>query len=327
MKNIVVTVSPKRFERFGIYFPTDWNVRFLDAGCSESELIEACDKVDYLFTSSDFTVSRKVIESTGLRMIHVEGVGFNRIDCEAAKDRGVFVCNNRAVNNISVAEHTIGLILAAQRRTALVNQQIYEMGYGPCKVQYLAEGEHELFGKTLGLIGIGAIGREVAKRANAFGCNVIYFDAFPLKPEQEKELNVRQVSLDELIREADIISLHVPVLDSTFHMIDAERLSQMKRTAILVNTARGAIIDQKALCKALEEGEIAAAALDVVDPDDPARDLDLFNLSPKGRARLTLTPHVGGMTDEAFTRMLSNAIANFERCEAGERPLNIVNGI
>jgi len=327
MKKIVVTVSPKRFDRFGIHFPADWDVKFLDAKCSEEELIAACEGYEYLFTSSDFTVSRHVMDNTKLRMIHVEGVGFNRIDCDAAKEKGIFVCNNRAVNNISVAEHTIGLILAAQRRVALVNQQIYEIGYGPCKVQYLAEGEHELYGKTLGLIGIGAIGREVAKRANAFGCNVIYFDAFPLKPEQEKELNVTQVTLDELIKTSDIISLHVPVLDSTFHMINAERLSQMKKSVIIVNTARGAIIDQKALCEALEKGTIGAAALDVVDPDEAPRDLDIFNLSEEGRKRLTITPHVGGMTDEAFTRMLVNAIANFERCENGEHPINNVNGV
>lgn len=325
MKNIVVTVSPKHFEKFGIQFPEDWNVKMLDAGCTEDELIEACADAEYLFTSSDFTVSRRVVENTNLKMIHVEGVGFNRIDCDAAKEKGVFVCNNRAVNNIAVAEHTIGLILAAQRRTALVDRQIHEIGYGACKKEYLVVGEHELFGKTVGLIGIGAIGREVAKRANAFGCNVIYYDAFPLKPEAEKELNVTQVTLDELIRQADIVSLHVPVLDSTFHMINAERLSQMKRSAILVNTARGAIIDQKALCEALEKGTIAAAALDVVDPDEAPADLDIFHLSEEGRKRLTLTPHVGGMTDEAFERMLVNAIANFERCARGERPVNIVN--
>lgn len=327
MKKVVVTVSPKRFERFGISFSKDWEVKFLDSLCSEEELIKACDGVEYLFTGSDFTVSRKVIESSKLKMIHVEGVGFNRIDCDAAKEKGVFVCNNRAVNNIAVAEHTIGLILAAQRRIALTDRQIHEIGYDACKNEFLAQGEHELFGKTLGLVGIGAIGREVAKRANAFGCHVIYYDVFPLKPEDEKALNVTQVALDELIKNSDIISLHVPVLDSTLHMINEERISQMKKDVILVNTARGAIIDQKALCTALEKGTIGAAALDVVDPDSAPRDLDIFNLAESGRKRLTVTPHVGGMTDEAFTRMLTNAIANFERCEAGERPVNIVNGI
>ncbi len=327
MKKIVVTVSPKRFERFGISFPKGWEVKFLDSSCSEEELIKACEGFEYLFTGSDFTVSRKVIESSKLKMIHVEGVGFNRIDCDAAKEHGVFVCNNRAVNNIAVAEHTIGLILAAQRRIALTDRQIHDIGYDACKNEFLAQGEHELFGKTLGLVGIGAIGREVAKRANAFGCNVIYYDVFPLKPEDEKLFNVTQVTLDELIKKSDIISLHVPVLDSTLHMINEERLSQMKKDAILVNTSRGAIIDQKALCLALENGTIGAAALDVVDPDSAPRDLDIFNLSEAGRKRLTVTPHVGGMTDEAFTRMLQWAITSFEKCERGERPNNIVNGL
>ena len=327
MKKVTISVPKSHFEKFGITFPADWDAKFLNPKCTEDELIEACAGVDYLFTTSDFTVSRRVVENTTLKMIHTEGVGFNRIDCEATKEKGIFVCNNRAVNNIAVAEHTIGLILAAQRRTALVDRQIHEIGYGACKAEYLAVGEHELYGKTLGLIGIGAIGREVAKRANAFGCNVIYYDAFPLKPEQEKELNVKQVTLDDLIKQSDIISLHVPVLDSTLHMINAERLSQMKKSAILVNTARGAIIDQQALCDALENGIIAAAALDVVDPDEAPADLNIFHLSEEGRKRLTLTPHVGGMTDEAFERMLVNAIANFERCENGERPVNIVNGV
>jgi phosphoglycerate dehydrogenase-like enzyme len=304
MKKVVSTVGKARFDKYQVHFPSDWEVIYVDVPYTDETLIEACKKADYLFVGS----------------IH-------KVDVASARSLNIPVCNNRAVNNGAVAEHTIGLILAAMRRTALCNAQIVSEGYAACKKEHLAQGEHELAGKHVGLIGIGAIGKEVAKRLIAWECHVSYFDVFRPSAEVEKALGVDYMELDDLIRKCDIISAHVPVMESTYNMLNAERFSQMKDGAIVINTARGEIVDQEALADALESEKIAAAALDTIYPEPAPPDHPLLNLSAQAQKRLILTPHVGGMTDEAFTRMLRNAIANFIRVENGEQPVNVVNNV
>lgn len=329
MAKVVSVVPQSRFERFGVRFPEGWEVKFFPYPYTAAELAEACKGYDYLFSvSAEGPVTAEAISGMdSIKMIHVEGVGFNEVDLEAAKAKGIPVCNNRAVNNVSVAEHCIGLMIAAQRRTALSDYQIKHNGYSATRAAFLAQGEFEMFGKHVGLIGFGAIGREVARRLAGWECKISYYDVFRPAPEVEKELNVDYMEVDDIIRECDIISIHVPPLPSTIGMINAESLKAMKPTAILVNTARGEIVDQAALAQALEDGEIYAAALDVLSPEPPADDHPLFNLSEKAAARLTLSPHIGGTTDEAFTRMLLWAIENMKRVENGEKPINIVNGL
>lgn len=328
MKKLVSTVDEKRFLKYGVSFPDDWKVTFVAEPYTDEQLIDACKKADYLFVGSVHRVSERVLRACPhLRMVHVEGVGFDKVDVDAARELGIPVCNNRAVNNTSVAEHTVGLILAAMRRTAYANAAILRDGYAACLATVRGAGVCELAGKRVGLIGIGAIGKEVTKRLIGWDCDVCYFDAFRPTAEVEAALHVTYLELDELIRTSDVISLHVPVLDSTRYMINAARLAEMKPGATLINTARGEIIDQDALTDALEAGTIAAAALDTVYPEPAPADHPLLNLSPQAQQRLTLTPHVGGTTNEAFTRMLKNAVENFCRRENGETPVNVVNGV
>ena len=329
MAKVVSTVPAWRFERFQAAFPADWTVTFLNVPYAQEQLIDACKDADYLFVgSAEHPVTARAIGAfTTVKLIHVEGVGYNEVDVEAARAKGIPVCNNRAVNNGAVAEHTIGLILAALRRVALTDYQIKREGYGSCKKAFMAQGQHELADLHVGLVGIGAIGREVAKRLMGWGCKVSYYDAFRPAPEVERELGVDYLELTDLVSRCDVVSLHVPALPSTIGMISTAQLEAMKPSAILVNTARGEIVDQAALAAALERGEIAAAALDTLSPEPPPADHPLFRLSEDAAKRLTLTPHIGGTTDEAFTRMLHNAIANMERLERGEAPVNIVNGL
>ena len=327
MKTVVSTVPESRFRKYQVFFPGDWTVKYVDVPYTDEQLIEACKDVNFLFVGSIHQVSAEVIEKCShLKMIHVEGVGFDKVDVAKAKELGIPVCNNRAVNNGAVAEHTIGLILAAMRRTALCNEQLYTIGYSACKAEHLAKGQHELAGKTVGLIGGGAIGREVAKRLAGWDCRICYYDVFRLSAEMEQALKMEYMELEDLVAAADIISLHVPVLENTYHMINWERIARMKDGAILINTARGEIVDQEALVEGLEAGKIVAA-LDTIYPEPPAEDHPVLNLSAEAKKRLVLTPHVAGMTDEAFTRMLINAIANFERVCRNEKPVNVVNGV
>ena len=328
MKTVVSTVAPQRFEKYRVSFPEGWDVHFIHRPYTDAELTEVCKQADYLLVDSVDPVSADVIASCPkLKLIHTEGVGFDKVDAAAAKAVGIPVCNNRAVNNGAVAEHTIGLMLAAMRRTALCTAQIRSEGYAACQRTFRATGEHEIAGKQIGLIGIGAIGREVAKRLSAWGCEICYYDAFRPNEETEQALGVRYLPLDELIATSDVISVHVPVLESTYHMLSRAQFAAMKSGAVVINTARGEIIDSEALAEALENGSIAAAALDTVEPEPMPDTHPLAKLSEQAAARLTFTPHVGGTTDEAFTRMLQWAIANFVRVENGEKPVNCVNGL
>ncbi len=327
MPKVVSTVAEARFAKYGITFPEGWTVKYLDAPYTEEEMSAACKDADYLFVNSVHPVTAKVIEENShLKMIHVEGVAFNTVDVAAAKAAGIPVCNNQAVNNSSVAEHTIALMLAGLRKTAALHGQILSDSFGKALGEARASGVRELGGCHVGLVGIGAIGKEVAKRLKNWNCRVSYYDAFRPTPEVEQEYAVDYMELDELIETCDIISLHVPVLPSTEKMINAKRLKAMKPSAVLINTARGEIVDQDALYEALVNNEIYAACVDTLYPEPAPKELPLLNLPKEAAWKLTVTPHIGGTTDEAFKRMLSWAIENMERVERGEAPVHVVNG-
>lgn len=326
MTKVACTIPAARFERFDVHFPKDWEIVQAALPYTTEQLTAACAGADFLFVGSMDRVEAQVFEKNPqLKLAHVEGVGFDKVDLEAAKKAGVRVCNNRATNNGAVAEHTIGLMLAAMRRTAVCNAEILADGFAACQKKQRAEGEIEIGGKHIGLVGAGAIGREVAKRLMGWDVRVSYYDAFRPSPEVEQQLHIDYMEFDELVRSCDIISMHVPVLPSTLHMMGEKQFKAMKRTAYLINTARGEVIDQDALVSALESGEIAGAALDTLTPEPAPADLNLLNMSETAQKKLTLTPHIGGTTNEAFTRMLRGAIANFQRVQEGEEPINVVN--
>ncbi len=261
---------------------------------SEEELIELIKDVDAVIVRSKPMVTRRVIEAaTKLKVIGRAGVGLDNIDLEAAKEKGIAVLNAPSAPTISVAELTIGLMLALLRKIAFADRKLREGVWA--KKQCLGT---ELRGKTLGVIGMGRIGTEVARIAyHGFKMKIIYYDVRRCPAEIEKELNAKCVDLDTLLREADIVTIHVPLLPQTRHLINEEKLKLMKKTNILVNTARGGVVDTKALVKALREGWIAGAALDVFEeeplpPNHPLTQLD----------NVVLTPHIGANTVEAQER-------------------------
>lgn len=338
MYKVVTTVPRARFNKYGVDFPAGSEVIYLDYPLPDDELIEACKNADFLFVGSTHEVNRNVLINTpSIRLLHVEGVGFDKIDTVAAKEMGLPVCNNRAVNNNSVAEHTIGLIIDGLRRISLADSQLKRISladsdlktrdYTDVQVEFRMQGVHELSARHVGLIGMGAIGRETARMLSVFGCRVSYYDAFRLPPEAEIRLNVSYMGFEELLRECDVISLHVPVLPDTINMIGAKQLALMQKTALLINTSRGEVLDQEALAHALEKGEIYGAAIDTISPEPPHRGHPLLNLSTEAAARLIITPHIAGTTDEAFNRMLKWSIANMQRVVDGLPPNNVVNGV
>jgi phosphoglycerate dehydrogenase-like enzyme len=320
MPKVVSTVPEQRFEKFGVAFPDGWVVAYVAAPYTEEELSAACRDADYLFVNSVHPVTARVIqENPQLKMIHVEGVAFNTVDLGAAKEAGIPVCNNRAVNNGAVAEHTIGLMLAGLRRIAAYNHEIIRDGFAACQSVARAEGQHELAGQHVGLVGFGAIGREVAKRLKNWGCRVSYYDAFRPTAEVEQELEVDFLELDELLRTCDIISLHVPVLPSTVGMINTRTLEIMKSNALLINTARGAVVEEPAVAAALHSGHRAGYAADVFETEPD------LSASPLVSAPNTLlTPHIAWASREARQRLV-NEVAENLRCWQNGTPRIRVN--
>jgi phosphoglycerate dehydrogenase-like enzyme len=252
-----------------------------------------------------------------LKLLQLVSAGYDRCDIEAARRAGVPVCNNGGANAVAVAEHAIMLMLAVSRR--LVWQHT-STASGRWRGNNVADVKlFELHGRTLGIVGLGAIGKKVARLAAAFGMSVIYYDTNRLTEDQADALGVRFRLLDEVLRSADLVSLHVPLTPATKHLIGAAELALMKPTAYLINTCRGPVVDEAALYAALSEGRIAGAGLDVFDQEPPPSDNRLFNLE-----NVILTPHLAGPTwDTQYTRY-RNAYDNIQRVARGDTPLWII---
>jgi D-3-phosphoglycerate dehydrogenase len=289
----------------------------LKAGEREEEVIEKVGDADALILGGGGPVTRRVMEEcVNLKIIARHGLGLDNVDLEAATELGIPVTYCRHTGEeASVAEHAVALMLACARRLVEADRAVREGRWG-ARVELVGL---ELRGKTLGVIGLGAIGREVARIArNGFGMRVVAYD--PYAPEEAfREVGAERVGLEELLRESDFITIHVPLTPETRRMLDAERLKLVKRGAVIVNTARGAVVDERALCEALKEGRIAYAGLDVFEREPPENS-PLLSLP-----NVVLTPHVAAFTREALRRMdLANA-EDLVRFFRGERPLRLAN--
>lgn len=248
-----------------------------------------------------------------VKLIQLVSVGFDQMDLGLCKELGIPVANNGGTNALDVAEHTIAMILALYRRFVEMDHNVRTnnwRGIDSGGTTYCIDG------KTVGLIGLGQIGQRVARLLRAFGATVIYYDAFPAKPEVEQELGVERVDLETLLQRADVVSLHVPLNDSTKGLINERTLGLMKPNAILVNTCRGPVVDEAALTVALQTGQIAGAALDVLIHEPPAADNPLLQLN-----NVLFTPHTAGVTRDTWARRGKFIFANLQRVLAGEKPL------
>ncbi len=261
-------------------------------GVPKDELPKHVEDLDAIIIRSATKVRKEFIDAAkNLKVIGRAGVGLDNVDVDYAKSKGIKVLNTPGATSISVAELVIGLILAVMRKIAYADRGMRRGEWPKKKCKGI-----EMYGKTLGIIGIGRIGREVAKRARAFGMKVIYYDVFKLDDKTANELGVEYRDLDELIEEADVITLHVPLLPETKHMINAERIAKMKDGAIVINAARGGVVDEEALYEALKSGKLYGAALDVYE-HEPLKESKLFELD-----NIVLTPHIGAQAKEGQTR-------------------------
>lgn len=279
------------------------------------ELIPECQGIIPAF----FKVDKEIIDQgRNLKIISNYGAGFDNVDIAYATEKGIMVTNIPETVTQATAELALGLMISLMRRITetdrLVRKDSYE--HWGTTISFLGTS---LEGKILGIVGMGRIGMATARLAQAFGMQVIYQKRKPYPPEVEKTLNIRYAPLEELLKEADVVSLHCPLTPETRHLLGEKEFKLMKPTAVVVNTARGPVIHEKALIEALEKGEIKGAALDV------------FEFEPKVSAELlkmdnvVLTPHIGSSTLETRTIMAQACVKHIQDFFAGKRPTHIVN--
>jgi D-3-phosphoglycerate dehydrogenase len=292
-------------------------------GTSKPDLIRAVADADVIVGdyTSNVALDEEVLRAAK-RCIFIQqpSTGFERIDVEAATKEGISVANVAGANTVAVAEHTIMLILACLKKLLLAHEKTKRAEWAQDEMPLY--GVFELWGKTLGIIGMGRIGKEVARRAKPFGPRLIYFDVDRLSPEMERSLDLTYRSLDEVIAQSDVITIHTPLSPITENLVNADRIAKMKPNVILINVSRGNIVDEAALAKALKEKRIQGAGLDVF-AEEPINAKNPLLDTPN----VILTPHIAGATNESRARIGDMIIDNVVRVLRGEEPINIVNGV
>ncbi|MEK5059011.1 hypothetical protein BK126_01135 [Paenibacillus sp. FSL H7-0326] len=266
------------------YDPTLWS--------DHRRLIEASEHAEVLIVRNQTQLTRELLdELPRVKVIGRLGVGLDNIDVEAASSKGIPIVSAKNANAASVAEYVMASILTVNRPLIAATRDVISGGWDRKKF-----GGREIQGTTLGLIGVGQVGRLTGSKAQALGLHVIGYDPM-YEPGTTTENAIALKTLEEVLAESDYVSLHVPLLPETRHLIDRTALQRMKSTAYVINTARGGVVHELDLVEALEAGEIAGAVLDVLEQEPPPSDHPLFSVS-----NCILTPHVAGATEEALNR-------------------------
>lgn len=289
-----------------------------DRVLSKEELIEGVKGKDALLCLLTDKIDAEVMDAgKSLKVIANYAVGFDNIDVEAATSRKIPVTNTPGVLTETTADLAWALLMSAARRIVEGDRFTREGKYKGWSPMLLLG--RDVYGKTLGIVGFGRIGEAMARRANGFSMQVIYYDENRRSPEEEERLGVRYVSFPELLAQSDFISVHVPLMEKTYHMFGPAEFAAMKKTAILINTARGPVIDEAALVEALRKGDIAGAGLDVYE-DEPLLKPGLADLD-----NVVLAPHIGSASVETRTKMAIMVAQNVLAVLRGEVPPNILN--
>jgi len=283
----------------------------------DKERGEKIREVDFIIVATAKVTEGLLKNAKKLKLIQHQGVGYDNIDIQAAKRMGIPIGLTPEGTSIGVAEHTLLLILSVYKKIVIAHNSLLKGEW----LQFpLRPESYEMYGKILGLVGFGRIGREVAKRAKPFDVRILYYDKYiHVLPEEKEKLGVEEVSFEKLLAESDIVSLHVPLTDETKGMMNHKTFKAMKNTAILINTARGSLVNEKDLYEALKDRGIAGAGLDVFEKEPPSSDNPLFKLD-----NVILTPHISAGTKDALIAKMRAAFANMVRVTKGETPINLV---
>ncbi len=303
------------------------NITYVSVNSTDEEKIAAGRDAEVIIVDAMGKVSADVINSLpGLKMIHSDGVGFQGVDINAAKEKGVFVCNCKGMNASAVAEQALLLMLGLLKGIAPGNRAVHEGNQITVKESHMLNGTlREIADCTVGLYGFGDIAKVLSKILILMGAKVQYFDVFRASGSIEAEYGVKYVSLDELLAESDIVSLHIPVTTDTAGCVNSAFLGKMKKGSYLINTARGELVDSEALLDALRNGQLAGAGLDCIAGEPVTKDNPIASASGELADKLLLSCHIGGITKSSFVRGFIMLWDDIAKIEAGERPGHIVN--
>lgn len=289
--------------------PRGFSIRLLKENTKDA-LLSCVKDADYILASGRVPIDEDVLaQAPNLKMVQRTGVGLDSLDLGALQRCGIPLYINQGINAASVAEHALLLMLASLRKLPIVVQNTKN---GVWKKQAQGVQTRELGKQTVGIVGMGNIGQRVAKLLNSFGAQVLYYDVFRQSAEHEQELKIRYVSLEELFKKADVITLHCPLTAQTKEIICAESIAKMKDGVVIVNTSRGGLVKEEDLTAALETGKVAFAGLDVFS-EEPVKNTELLQ-----QENLICTPHIAGVTYDSFLQMMQGAMRNIAFFEEGK---------
>jgi phosphoglycerate dehydrogenase-like enzyme len=298
------------------HVPEDFTLVPVSGKGPEAEQIAAVREADVLMVYRAEPSEAVLRAGSRVRLVQLLAAGYEQMNLALLRELNIPCAQNAGANSWAVADHAVLLMLAVYRRLVLADRSARE---GRWREPITGLNTYEMDGKLVGILGIGNIGSKVARRVQGFGALVQYYDKYPLSAEREREANVTRVPLDELFRTSDIVTLHSPLTPETKGLVNDNVLATMKPGAVLINTSRGEIIDEAALVRALEQGRLGGAGLDVFhkEPIDPVNPLVRF-------PNVVLTPHVAGTTVDTWGRRLEFAFSNMRRVIAGERPAALI---
>jgi glyoxylate reductase len=282
-------------------------------------IIEKAKNVDALAPLLSDKIDAEVFDAAPkLKIVAQMAVGFDNIDVQEATRRGIYVTNTPEVLTDTTADFAWALLMAIARRVVEADKYVrtgqWKVGWHPSMMQ-----GRDVYGATIGIVGAGRIGYAVAKRATGFGMKILFYDVVP-RPEIEKDFGAKKVDLDTLFRESDFVSIHVPLMKETHHLVNAEKLKLMKKTAYLINNSRGPVVDEKALYAALKEGTIAGAGLDVFEQEPTSVDNPLLKLD-----NVVVAPHISSASYETRSKMAEMVAENLVAFFEGKKPPNLIN--
>ena len=322
---IALLINRDNFEKYSRWEDTGWELVHMGNGVPDVDKVIATG-AEVIVPDAITKVGADIIKNMpGLKLIHSQGVAYNAIDLESSGSAGVYVCNCAGANAKPVAEHAVMLILTLVKSFRHNEDMVYANRQMDAKTACFVDGLPELYGRKVGLIGYGAIGRELAAILRSFGCELCYYDT---RLADSSADSIQFLPLEELYASCDIVSLHVPVTPETENMINSETLKLFKRGAILIDTARGELMDHQAVADALISGQLGGFGADTLAPEPYLPDNPLICGIPEElRRRVALSPHIAGITAGFFERAYRRIRLNIEAVANGARPECVVNGL
>jgi len=296
------------------YAPADFEIVVHPIDTDDEKKISLVGDADFLLLFPGRLSGAVLKAAKNVKLIQLVSAGFDELDLELCRKLGIQVANNGGTNAQDVAEHTVALILGVYRRLVDLDKFVRTNRWDELEIGL---STHTISGKTVGIIGLGHIGRQVARLLRGFGAYLIYNDVEEAQPELERELRISRLGLVELLQSSDIVTLHVPLTEQTRPLIGRRELSHMKTTALLINTCRGQVIDEQALTSILKENRIMGAGLDVLEEEPPDINHPLLSLE-----NVLITPHVAGVTLDTWRRRSEIIYQNMQRVWEGNDPLS-----